>query len=175
MLVASALDKAHETWTREILENCCPFGHVFSGCYDCVEYTKHAQVDECYGAGSNSSPCPGTSSPIPRSTGGGAKCQSIYLLKNLMERTKTQRTLAVIKALGAVAPAIVSRDVYYPGAKHLVPILQLLIPGIDLVSLWHCNPIFIHWLIILSQNDPAKTVGLRQALEHPITANLSDY
>ncbi|KAF8807238.1 hypothetical protein BYT27DRAFT_7232792 [Phlegmacium glaucopus] len=52
---------------------------------------------------------------------------------------ETQRTLAVIKALGAVAPAIVSRDVYYPGAKHLVPILQLLIPGIDL-------------------NDPAKTL-----------------
>jgi proteasome activator subunit 4 len=52
-----------------------------------------------------------------------------------MECLKTQRTLAVIKALGAVAPAIVSRDVYYPGAKHLVPILQLLIPGIDLVSL----------------------------------------
>ncbi|KAF8971515.1 hypothetical protein BDZ97DRAFT_1913988 [Flammula alnicola] len=52
---------------------------------------------------------------------------------------ETQRTIAVIKALGAVAPAIVSRKVYYPGAKHLVPILQLLIPGIDL-------------------NDPAKTL-----------------
>jgi hypothetical protein len=39
----------------------------------------------------------------------------------------------VIKALGAIAPALVSREVYYPGAKHLVPILQLLIPGIDLV------------------------------------------
>jgi proteasome activator subunit 4 len=46
---------------------------------------------------------------------------------------QTQRTIAVIKALGAVIPAIVSRDVYYPGAKHLVPILQLLIPGIDVV------------------------------------------
>ncbi|KAG6902315.1 hypothetical protein C0995_001694 [Termitomyces sp. Mi166 len=46
---------------------------------------------------------------------------------------ETQRTIAVIKALGAVAPAIVSRNVYYPGAKHLVPILQLLIPGIDLL------------------------------------------
>ncbi|KNZ79712.1 Proteasome activator complex subunit 4 [Termitomyces sp. J132] len=45
---------------------------------------------------------------------------------------ETQRTIAVIKALGAVAPAIISRNVYYPGAKHLVPILQLLIPGIDL-------------------------------------------
>ncbi|KAG5648199.1 hypothetical protein DXG03_006154 [Asterophora parasitica] len=52
---------------------------------------------------------------------------------------ETQRTIAVIKALGAVAPAIVSRQVYYPGAKHLVPILQLLIPGIDL-------------------NDPGKTL-----------------
>ncbi|CAA7258799.1 unnamed protein product [Cyclocybe aegerita] len=52
---------------------------------------------------------------------------------------ETQRTIAVIKALGAVAPAIVSRDVYYPGAKNLVPILQLLIPGIDL-------------------NDPSKTL-----------------
>ncbi|XP_006454756.1 hypothetical protein AGABI2DRAFT_215246, partial [Agaricus bisporus var. bisporus H97] len=53
--------------------------------------------------------------------------------------TETHRTLAVIKALGAVAPAIVSRQVYYGGAKHLVPILELLIPGIDL-------------------NDPSKTL-----------------
>ncbi|KII93397.1 hypothetical protein PLICRDRAFT_694576 [Plicaturopsis crispa FD-325 SS-3] len=52
---------------------------------------------------------------------------------------ETQRTTAVIKALGAVVPAIVSRDIYYPGAKHLVPILHLLIPGIDL-------------------NDPSKTL-----------------
>lgn len=47
---------------------------------------------------------------------------------------QTQRTMSVIKALGAIAPAIVSRSVYYGGAKHLVPILQLLIPGIDLVG-----------------------------------------
>ncbi|KAH8835425.1 hypothetical protein DL96DRAFT_1702409 [Flagelloscypha sp. PMI_526] len=46
--------------------------------------------------------------------------------------TETERTLAVIKALGAVAPALVCRRVYYSGAKFLVPILQLLIPGIDL-------------------------------------------
>ncbi|KAH9982676.1 hypothetical protein BGW80DRAFT_1433981 [Lactifluus volemus] len=32
---------------------------------------------------------------------------------------ETQRTIAVIKALGAIAPALVSREVYYPGAKHL--------------------------------------------------------
>ncbi|KAF5337122.1 hypothetical protein D9611_003196 [Ephemerocybe angulata] len=52
---------------------------------------------------------------------------------------ETQRTMSVIKALGSIAPAIVSRHVYYGGAKHLVPLLQLLIPGIDL-------------------NDPAKTL-----------------
>jgi proteasome activator subunit 4 len=52
----------------------------------------------------------------------------------LQFRCQTDRTLAVIKALGAVAPAIVSRQVYYPGAKYLVPVLELLIPGIDLVS-----------------------------------------
>jgi proteasome activator subunit 4 len=48
---------------------------------------------------------------------------------------ETQRTLAVIKALGAVAPALVCRDVFYPGGKHLIPILQLLLPGIDLVNI----------------------------------------
>ncbi|KAJ7666434.1 hypothetical protein B0H17DRAFT_1162542 [Mycena rosella] len=62
--------------------------------------------------------------------------RAVPALETLIE---TQRTIAVIKALGAVAPAIVSRKVYYPGAKHLVPILQLLIPGIDL-------------------NDPTKTL-----------------
>jgi proteasome activator subunit 4 len=60
-------------------------------------------------------------------------------IPSLEALVETQRTLAVIKALGAVAPALVSRDVYYPGAKYLVPILQLLIPGIDL-------------------NDPSKTL-----------------
>lgn len=47
---------------------------------------------------------------------------------------QTQRTLSVIKALSSIVPAIISRDVYYPGAKHLITILQLLVPGIDLVS-----------------------------------------
>ena len=48
--------------------------------------------------------------------------------------TETRRTTAMIKALAAVAGAIVSRDVYYPGAKHLLGVLDLLVPGIDLVS-----------------------------------------
>ncbi|KAJ7169566.1 hypothetical protein C8R46DRAFT_1162360 [Mycena filopes] len=68
--------------------------------------------------------------------------RAVPALETLIE---TQRTIAVIKALGAVAPALVSRKVYYPGAKHLVPILQLLIPGIDL-------------------NDPTKTLHTTEFL-----------
>ena len=44
----------------------------------------------------------------------------------------------MIKALGAVALAIVSRQNYYPGAKYLLTILDLLIPGIDLVCIVSC-------------------------------------
>ncbi|KAJ7042558.1 hypothetical protein C8F04DRAFT_1076309 [Mycena alexandri] len=68
--------------------------------------------------------------------------RAVPALETLIE---TQRTIAVIKALGAVAPALVSRKVYYPGAKHLVPILQYLIPGIDL-------------------NDPTKTLHTTEFL-----------
>ncbi|KAJ7102239.1 hypothetical protein B0H15DRAFT_813790 [Mycena belliarum] len=62
--------------------------------------------------------------------------RAVPALETLIE---TERTIAVIKALAAVAPTLVSRNVYYPGAKHIVPVLQLLIPGIDL-------------------NDPTKTL-----------------
>jgi proteasome activator subunit 4 len=55
--------------------------------------------------------------------------RAIPSLESLVE---TQRTIAVIKALGAVVPALASRSVYYGGGKHLVSILQLLVPGIDL-------------------------------------------
>ncbi|KAL5535214.1 BLM3_1 [Sanghuangporus sanghuang] len=60
-------------------------------------------------------------------------------IPSLEALVETQRTTAVIKALGAVALSLVSRDIYKPGAKHLVQILELLIPGIDL-------------------NDPQKTL-----------------
>lgn len=69
------------------------------------------------------------------------------ILPSILERavsaletlTETQRTIAIIKALGAVSPGLVSRSIYYPGAKHITPVLELLIPGIDL-------------------NDPTKTL-----------------
>ncbi|PVF98837.1 hypothetical protein CPB86DRAFT_757643 [Serendipita vermifera] len=69
------------------------------------------------------------------------------ILPSILERavpaletlTETQRTLAIIKGLGAVSMCMTSRSLYYPGAKHIAPILELLIPGVDL-------------------NDPTKTV-----------------
>ncbi|KAI6153365.1 hypothetical protein BKA82DRAFT_3971276 [Pisolithus tinctorius] len=60
-------------------------------------------------------------------------------IPSLEALVETQRTLSVIKALSAIAPAIHSREIYYSGAKHLITILQPLIPGIDL-------------------NDPTKTM-----------------
>jgi proteasome activator subunit 4 len=64
------------------------------------------------------------------------------ILPSILERavsaletlTETDRTIAIIKALGAVSVGMVSRSVYYPGAKHITPVLELLIPGIDLAS-----------------------------------------
>ena len=64
------------------------------------------------------------------------------ILPSILERavpslealTETQRTIAIMKALSSIGLGMVSRDIYYPGAKHLLPVLELLIPGIDLVS-----------------------------------------
>ncbi|KAN0063131.1 Proteasome activator BLM10 [Thecaphora frezii] len=52
----------------------------------------------------------------------------------------THRTNAIITALSQLSPVMVSREMYRAGGKHLTPLLQLCIPGIDL-------------------NDPGKTVS----------------
>ena len=52
----------------------------------------------------------------------------------------THRTNAVITALSTLSPVFTSRPLYRAGGKHLVPLLQLCIPGIDL-------------------NDPMKTMS----------------
>ncbi|EPQ28803.1 uncharacterized protein PFL1_03606 [Pseudozyma flocculosa PF-1] len=52
----------------------------------------------------------------------------------------THRTNAIITALSQLSPVLVSRELYRAGGKHLTPLLQLCIPGIDL-------------------NDPGKTIG----------------
>lgn len=53
---------------------------------------------------------------------------------------QTHRTTAAITALSTLSPPLVSRSNYPAGAKHLVPLLDLCIPGLDV-------------------NDPMKTMS----------------
>lgn len=58
-------------------------------------------------------------------------------LETLVE---THRTTSIISALAAVSAPMISRSVYPAGAKHLLPLLELCIPGLDV-------------------NDPIKTMS----------------
>lgn len=53
---------------------------------------------------------------------------------------QTHRTTAAITALSTVSPILVSRNIYASGAKHLLPLLELCLPGLDV-------------------NDPIKTMS----------------
>ncbi|CAG8748586.1 15792_t:CDS:2, partial [Acaulospora colombiana] len=53
---------------------------------------------------------------------------------------ETHRTTAVLHAMAEVALPLVSEDVWFGGQKHILPLLELCLPGIDL-------------------NDPVKTVA----------------
>ena len=46
---------------------------------------------------------------------------------------ETHRTTAVLSMLSGVALPIVSEKIWIGGQKHLVPLLELSLPGIDLV------------------------------------------
>ena len=48
---------------------------------------------------------------------------------------ETHRTTAVLSLLSGIALPLVSEKVWQGGQKHLVPLLDLCLPGIDLVSL----------------------------------------
>lgn len=52
---------------------------------------------------------------------------------------ETHRTTAVLSMLGGIGRELVHEDTYIGGQKHLVPLLELCLPGIDL-------------------NDPIKTI-----------------
>ena len=47
---------------------------------------------------------------------------------------ETHRTTAVLSALSVVAGQLVTERIWLGGQKHLVPLLELCLPGIDLVS-----------------------------------------
>lgn len=46
---------------------------------------------------------------------------------------ETHRTTAVLNVLSAVARPLVTEKIWFGGQKHLLPLLELCIPGIDLV------------------------------------------
>lgn len=47
--------------------------------------------------------------------------------------TETHRTTAAMSALASVSLPLVCQDIWLGGQKHLVPLLELCLPGIDLV------------------------------------------
>ena len=53
---------------------------------------------------------------------------------------ETHRTTATLTALGSLAEPLFSRTVFFAGAKHLLPLLELSLPGLDV-------------------NDPIKTLS----------------
>ena len=47
---------------------------------------------------------------------------------------ETHRTTAALSMLSSVALPLVSQQIWRGGQKHLVPLLELCLPGIDVVS-----------------------------------------
>ncbi|KAG6897909.1 hypothetical protein C0992_009061 [Termitomyces sp. T32_za158] len=70
---------------------------------------------------------------------------------------ETHRTTAVLNMLAGVALPLVSESTWSGGQRHLVPLLELCIPGIDLVCI---DPLTVRvWSAqYYSQNDPSKTM-----------------
>jgi proteasome activator subunit 4 len=70
---------------------------------------------------------------------------------------ETHRTTAVLSTLSGVAMPLVSEKIWLGGQKHVLPLLELSLPGIDLVRFLH--PTDVPYIPDSSiQNDPTKTV-----------------
>lgn len=48
---------------------------------------------------------------------------------------ETHRTTAVLSMLSGIARPLVTESIWLGGQKHLLPLLELCLPGIDLVNL----------------------------------------
>jgi Proteasome-substrate-size regulator, mid region len=78
------------------------------------------------------------------------------IMPDLLERAygglevvnETHRTTAVLNVLSAVARPLVSEKIWFGGQKHLLPLLELCIPGIDLVRLYFIYMFFLTHLYI---------------------------
>lgn len=72
-----------------------------------------------------------------------AMLEPSIIMPELLERAygglevvnETHRTTAVLSMLSGISRPLVSESVWLGGQKHIVPLLELCIPGIDLVSL----------------------------------------
>lgn len=70
-----------------------------------------------------------------------AQLEPTLVMPELLERAygglevvnETHRTTAVLKILSGISLPLVSEKVWHPGQKHLLPLLELCVPGIDLV------------------------------------------
>lgn len=70
-----------------------------------------------------------------------ALLEPTMIMPELLERAyggleivnETHRTTAVLSMLSGVARPLVSEEIWLGGQKHLLPLLELCIPGIDLV------------------------------------------
>lgn len=70
-----------------------------------------------------------------------AQLEPTLVMPELLERAygglevvnETHRTTAVLKILSGISLPLVSEKLWRPGQKHLLPLLDLCIPGIDLV------------------------------------------
>lgn len=70
-----------------------------------------------------------------------AQLEPALVMPELLERAygglevvnETHRTTAVLKILSGISLPLVSENVWRPGQRHLLPLLDLCIPGIDLV------------------------------------------
>jgi proteasome activator subunit 4 len=71
-----------------------------------------------------------------------AMLEPSLIMPELLERAhgglevvnETHRTTAVLTVLNAISRTLVSEKLWFGGQKHLVPLLELSLPGIDLVS-----------------------------------------
>lgn len=71
-----------------------------------------------------------------------ATLEPSLIMPELLERAyggleainETHRTTAVLSMLSGIARPLVCEKVWLGGQKHIVPLLELCIPGIDLVS-----------------------------------------
>lgn len=70
-----------------------------------------------------------------------AQLEPALVMPELLERAyggleavnETHRTTAVLKILSGISLPLVSEKLWRPGQKHLLPLLELCVPGIDLV------------------------------------------